>query len=344
MTLCTNWNFYRFAAVIFLAMCFMNPVFGQLRGGAISNDSTDAGLGGGNTISGLVMSPTGRPVETRVRVRLNTMTRGDVTTVTDERGRFTFRGLVSGDYSVVIDNEKEFEPITQAVTVLQLRGSPGQEYMLQVRLKLKPSTDGKAEVVDAEFVNVPKNALDIYKKAIELAKTGDHKGAIEQLTLATAEYSKFMLAFNEIGVQYAQLKEYAKADEAFQEALKIEPEAFLPLRNRGIILVCLNRFTDAEPVLRKALKINDKSSTGHFYLAQAVANQNRFDEGEKEFLAAIKFGDEVKEAHRYLAIIYAARGDKKRELAELETYLRLAPAAPDAEQLRKLIQQLKSNE
>ncbi len=344
MTLNTNGNAFLYAAVSFFVICCVSTAFGQIRGGSL-NESIDSGLGGGNSISGMVIGPSGRPVETRVRVRLYTSTRGDVSTVTDDRGRFMFRGLVTGDYTVVIDSEKEFEPAQQSVSIIQFRGSPGGDYMVQVRLKSKPLSDAKAEVVDAEFVNVPKNALDLYNQAMELAKTGDHRGAIEHLKLATGEYSKFMLAFNELGVQYAQLKDYPNADEAFQQALKIEPDAFLPLRNRGIVLVCLNRFAEAEPVLRKALKVIEKSSIAHFYLAQAISNQNRFDEGEKEFLAAIKVGgDEVKEAHRYLAIIYSAKGDKKRELAELEIYLRLAPTAPDAETLRNLVKKLKGDD
>jgi len=36
-----------------------------------------------------------------------------------------------------------------------------------------------------------------------------------------------------------------------------------------------------------------------------------------------------------LAIIYSSRGDKKRAAVEIETYLKLAPQAPDAEQLRQ---------
>jgi Tfp pilus assembly protein PilF len=70
----------------------------------------------------------------------------------------------------------------------------------------------------------------------------------------------------------------------------------------------------------------------------------RFDEAEKELVSAVKSGgDEMKEAHRYLAIIYSSRGDKKRAASELEIYLRLAQHAPDAEQLRSVMKQLKSS-
>jgi len=51
----------------------------------------------------------------------------------------------------------------------------------------------------------------------------------------------------------------------------------------------------------------------------------------------------MKEAHRLLAIIYTIRGAKKQAADELEAYLKLAPDAPDAEQLRDKIRQLRGS-
>jgi regulator of sirC expression with transglutaminase-like and TPR domain len=42
----------------------------------------------------------------------------------------------------------------------------------------------------------------------------------------------------------------------------------------------------------------------------------------------------MKEAHRLLAIIYTSRGAKKQAASELESYLKLAPDAPDAEEAK----------
>lgn len=306
-----------------------------------SDSSMDSGMGGNNSIIGTVILPSGQRLGRRVRVRLFTATRGDITSMTDDNGKFSFRGLPRGDYTVVIDTEKEFEPTTQPVNIIQFTGAPGQTYNVNIRLSLKGTTDSKAGVIDVELAGVPQPAVDFYKKAVEFAKTGDHKAAIEQLLLAIDEYSKFMQAYSDLGVAYVQLKEYEKADEAFQAALKITPEAFKPLLGRGIVLTCLNKFKEAEQILQSALKLNKQSPVGHYYLAIAVSNQNRFDEGEKEFLTSLKLGgDSMREAHRYLAVIYSAKNDKKRELEELQAYLKLVPNAPDAEQLKALVKRL----
>ncbi len=336
----TTHRFVQFVLAVFLSVCLTGWVSAQIS--ALPPSATDTGMGGANSISGTILGPSGHPLARRVRILLSTMTRGDRIMMTDENGNFAFRGLPSGNYTVIIDKEKEFDPFTSTIDLIQLRGSPGQAYTLNVRLKSKASTDAKPGVINSQFANVPKRALDLYNKGAELAKVGDHKGSIEQLLLATADYPAFMLAFNELGVEYLRLNELEKADAALLAALKIEPEAFAPLMNRGIVLVQMKRFAEAEPILRVAVKKNEQTAVGHYFLGQALANLGRFDEGEKELVSSITLGgDEMKEAHRLLAIIYNVKGDKKRAVAALENYLRLAPKAPDADQLRKVILQLK---
>ena len=304
--------------------------------------STDTGLGGVNTISGRIVSSSGQRIERRVSVRLRTMTRGDRISVTDEYGNFVFRGVSPNDYVVVIDKEQDFEPFSQNVSVIQPRGMPPQTYYLSIRLELKGRTETKPGVLNAEFVNVPKPALVHYDKAVEQAKKGDHHGAIEELKLAIKEYPSFMLAFNELGVQYLKLNQLENADEAFQSALKITPDAFAALINRGIANFMMKRFGEAVPILRKALAKNDQSAVGHYFLGQALANLGRFEDAEKELLASLQLGkEEMNEAHRLLAVIYVLRGAKKQAADELEAYLKLAPDAPDAEKLRDKIRQLR---
>jgi Flp pilus assembly protein TadD len=304
--------------------------------------STDTGLGGVNSISGMIVSSTGQRIQRRVSIRLRTMTRGDRVSTTDEYGNFVFRGLTPNDYLVIIDKEQDFEPFSQNVSVIQPRGMPPQTYYLSIRLELKGRAEAKPGVLKAEFASVPKRALDHYNSATEQAKKKDHQGAIEELKLAIKDYPSFMLAFNELGVQYLKLNQLENADEAFQSALKITPDAFAALINRGIANFMMKRYGEAVPILRKALKKNDQSAVGHYFLGQALANLGLFEQAEKELLASLELGkEEMKEAHRILAIIYASRGAKKQAADELEAYLKLAPDAPDAEKLRDKIRQLR---
>jgi regulator of sirC expression with transglutaminase-like and TPR domain len=50
---------------------------------------------------------------------------------------------------------------------------------------------------------------------------------------------------------------------------------------------------------------------------------------------------QFKEAHRVLGAIYLDRGAQQLVIEQLETYLKLVPTAPDADLLRKVIEQSK---
>lgn len=323
-----------------LSLCLASSVFTQIS--SISDAESQTGLGGINSIVGTVFAPSGRPLESRVRIRLSTMTRGDRLFTTNQNGNFAFRGLPSGSYTVTIEKEADYKTFTQSVDIIQFRGAPAQTYTLNIRLEFKDRVEAKPAVVSAEFLNVPKKALAHYETAIEHAKKGDREGAIAELKLAIAEHPSFVPAFNEMGVQYLKLNRLEDADQSFQGALKIDPESFPAIVNRGIANVMMKRYGEAVPILRKAIKKNDHSAVAHYFLGQSLANLGLFDDAQKELSRAIELGkEEMKEAHRILAIIYSSRGAKKEAADELETYLKLAPNTPDAEKLKAMIQQLR---
>jgi tetratricopeptide (TPR) repeat protein len=335
------------AVGVVLSLCLAGSVYAQQPPPAnpsISDSESQTNLGGTNSIIGTVFAPSGRPIESRVRVKLSTMTRGDRIFQTNQNGGFAFRGLPAGSYTVIIEKEADYNPASQTVDIIQFRNTPGQTYTVNIRLQFKDRTEVKPAVVSAELLNVPKKALTHFETAMELAKKNEHQGAIDELKLAIAEYPTFTRAFNELGVQYLKLNKLEEANEAFLGALKINPASFPALINRGIVNVMMKRYGEAVPILRKALQNHEQSAVGHYFLGQALANLGLFDDAEKDLLKALELGKEdMKEAHRILAIIYSAKGSKKRAADELEAYLKLAPTTPDAEKLKDQIRKLRES-
>ena len=323
-----------------LALCLAVHIEGQA---IIPPGATDTAMGGVNAVTGTVLHSGGR-LERRVAVRLQSMTKGDRVAMTDEYGNFAFRGLPPGDYTIVIDKEKEYQPFSQTISLIQPRNFPPVNQSVSIRLVAKGSTDAKPGVIDADKAGVPQAALQLYNRAIELAAAGDRKGAIAQLELAIAAHPDFMLAYNEMGVNYMKLLELAKSEEAFKSALRIKSGAYMPLVNYGILLVGQKRWPEAEPHLRQALNVKGDSAVAHYFLGQSLANQGKFPEAEKELLAALSTGGpEMNEARRLLAILYSARGNKSEAARTLEVYLKNAPETNDAQRLKATIKQLKSD-
>ena len=313
---------------------------GQLVGGL--TETTNTRLGGNNYIAGTVYTPEGVPIRTRMRIKLASQEWGDILASTDESGKFVFSEVGAGLFTIIIDREKEYEPVSHEINITRARNIVPETYFVTIRLRAVEEKRPKAGVVNAANAGVPKAALDHYESASKLAQEKDYKGAIKELKLAVAEYPQFVNAHNRIGVLYLRLNELDNAESAFKAALKIDPEAFEPLLNRGVVLYRLGKFKDAETSLRASLKVKPDTSVAYYYLGRTLNKLNRNEEAETALLTCLKMGpNDFNEAHRVLAAIYLDRGALAQVVDQLETYLKVVPTAPDAENLRKVIEESK---
>ncbi|HEY5883955.1 MAG TPA: tetratricopeptide repeat protein [Pyrinomonadaceae bacterium] len=332
----------RSGLLFFVLLCSGTLASAQIAGGI--TETTNTRLGGNNYIVGTVFTPEGSPIRVRMNIRLTSPTWGDIMASTDDAGRFVFSNVGSGNYMVVIDSEKEFEPVSYPVEIVRERNITPDTYTVTIRLRPKENVRAKKpSVISVSNADVPKRAMEFYDRASKLAEAKDYKAAIQELKLAVAEYPKFINAFNQIGVLHMQLNELEPADEAFKAALKIRPDAYEPMINRSVTLFRMTRFGDAESVLRKILKINAESAVAYYYLGRTLNKTGRLDEAEIAYLNCVKKSPgEFSEAHRLLAAIYLSRGASQLVVEQLETYLRLVPMAPDAANLRQVLEHSKS--
>src|SRR5438046_1518102 len=127
-------------SVVLFAFCPVVSVMAQVAQVYVPPGGTDTGFGGGNAISGMILLSTGQRLERRVTVRLQTMTKGASVAMSDEYGKFIFQGLANGEYTVIIEKEKDFQPFSQVVSIRQIRGAPPQNYPLNIRLVIKGDT------------------------------------------------------------------------------------------------------------------------------------------------------------------------------------------------------------
>lgn len=328
-------------ALLFLLL--ITPISARAQSGGRFDS---VGTGGAHTIQGHIYLPTRYQTGMTIIVKLDSTNAPSLSVVADQNGTFTFGSLEPGSYDVTVDAGNDFEIFSEKITIdRELRdGGPRTiKVPVYLRLKTRVSTVAAEKTVDALLASVPKPALKRYNKAKELAQAGDNRAAIEELKGAISLHAEFAYAYNELGVQYMKLGQLDQAIEALRQAVKLAPAAFSPRLNHGIALLNKKEFSRAEEELRLALKKDASAPTAHLYLGIALISLRNHDEAEKELqLAVSQGGDEMSLAHYYLGGIYWGRREYKRAADELETYLQLAPQAPDAERVRKTIQELRS--
>jgi Flp pilus assembly protein TadD len=327
-------------------LIFLCATMARAQVGGIDSDPGDPGTGGKNVIQGTIFFDNGRRLDRRAKVRLRGLN-NDSFTMSDDSGSFSFRRLVGGNYTMTIDAGSEFETAVESVDIIEpmrRRGDPGGVYSVQITLQAKKAASGQpVGTVDASTGGVPEPARKLYKDALDSIQSGNHKKAIEQLNEALKLYPTFVPALNELGLQYMRQKEYDKAEASLRKALQLMPDAFTPQLNFGILMLQKKDFVTAATTLQRAVQKDGSSAAAHFHLGKAFVNLAAYNKAEKELLQAINIGGEYTvEAHRYLGAVYIETRNNARAVEQLEQYLSLAPKAKDADKIREIVSQLRT--
>jgi Tfp pilus assembly protein PilF len=329
-------------ALTLFALLLLASVVPNARAQAIGAHRGNVGGSGGNhTIQGRIISPLGKLPESRIRITIEHSDVGTLSTVAGDDGGFIFSNLEGGTYRVTIDAGKEFEIARESVYIENDKLS----YNLPVYLRLKPEAN-------PAMAGVPKPALDLFVKALEAGQKNENEKAMSLLAEAIKLHPDFALAHSELGLLLFKSGQLDKALEEYKVAIKGLPDDASIQLNYGIALLEKKDYGEAEKQLRRAAKKMDKSPQAHMYFGVALMRRKgadeaerarNFDEAEKEFQQSIKLGgDNVARAHYYLGGLYWAKQNFKKAADELETFLKLSPKAPDAEQIRATVKDLRS--
>lgn len=300
------------------------------------------GTGGVHSLQGRIYFPSDRPA-TALKVRLENTLSTTLTAFSNTEGVFYFNGLDAGQYTIIIETGDDYESVRESL-LIERETVPGvmRTFNLVFELRPKITSKSKTGVINASLANIPKSALEQFKKAIEAIEKNDAKSAIEKLNEAVKLYPQFAEAYSELGSLYLKSGALNKAEEALRRTLQLNEKNNAAQLNYGIVLLNQRKMFEAEKELEKAVLADDKAATPHMYLGIALLGLNYPDYAEKEFLKAISLKDDEKlaQAHRYLGGIYWKKGNFKQAVDELEKYLKLAPKAPDAEKVQITIKQL----
>lgn len=332
-----------FAALVVLLM----PVDVGAQGGGVGSTRGLPESGGIHRIQGKVYLPNGQRAGAGITVKLDGNVMGTRRSATDPDGTFVFNGLPAAQYSVLIDGGADFESVVHQVVIYGTTGGiegirpAGQSIMVDVHLQPK----GNALAAETLFVGVPKDAVEIYKKGVQAARSGNSKKAVEHLNAALTIHPKFAAALSEIGMQYLILKEMSKVASTMEELLKLTPNDARAHANLGIALYNQKKLTEAETHLRESIKLSATDPIAHYYLGLTLVNTRQYAEAEKELELTIKNGgDSYALAHKFLGGLYLSSGKPRQAADELEKYLKLDPKAADAERIKATIKEVRSKQ
>jgi tetratricopeptide (TPR) repeat protein len=340
-----------FSKVIFLfAITVSCDTLAYAQGGAGgANNPNNSGRSGGaaHSIRGKIFLPSGATPDQRIRVVLEMSAGGIVSEAfSDSVGNFEFRALPNGTYKIVVPSDGRLYEMSQET--VELYGNSARTFSAQIYLKEK---GGDLVVVNrdkilsvADLQQVPKSAKKNYDNGLKRARENQPEAAVALFREAVRVFPEYLAAINKLGEQLRVLNNPAEAEESFKKAIALNSKYALPQINLGMLLVDQKRYDEAIPALENGNALDDTFPMSHLKLGEALMSKTPpdYDRAEKEMTRALELGKrDFIQVRKHLFNLNLRQQKLDKAAEQLEAYLKDAPEAPDAEQVRQTLERVK---
>ena len=289
--------------------------------------------GGHSAIEGSVIIDGATGPAAQVRVDVQGITSGGITTTfTDSTGRFRAPAQSGGAVLVTVQ-EQGYEPVEQRVEV-GYEGIASGVLITLHKLKADP-VDRGGYTVSVHDLKVPGKARREFEKGIGRVQKKDLEGGLNHFKEATNAFPNYYEAYYQIGLANLELRRGSDAEQALQRAIDLSGGGYAePQFALGALLCERQDYSGAERVLRRGIEVDGNSVKGHLLLGQALFGQNRLAEAEKSAQEALLRRQDTPSAYILLANVHIRERQYALGVKELDTYLSMRPDGPTSEQAR----------
>lgn len=171
----------------------------------------------------------------------------------------------------------------------------------------------------------PSNFQARRELSILLADNGFNEEALSNLQYLVKYFPEDAELQYNIGILYEKLKNFEKAKKAYQNAIKISPQADF-YYNLGEVLVTLKEWDDAIESFKTVLKTDSKDGNCYFNLGLCYYNKDEINLATDNFQQAVTLNPQDIFAHFYLGYIYQSKGLTN---FAIESYKKVLAISPD---------------
>jgi Tfp pilus assembly protein PilF len=238
------------------------------------------------------------------------------------------RASVSGFRSSVI-NLVEFAPFGSSINVGAI--------LVQRGVKIEGMT------VSATTYTAPKDARKAYEKGLEAERNGKLADARRYFEKAVEIYPSHANAWFQLGTVLQKENQKDAARTAYIQATTIDTKFLPPYLSLAFMAGEAENWTE---VLNLTGHILDRDplnyADAYFYNSVANYNLKKTEDAEKSALQAerLDLRNRFPQLHLLLAEIFAQKSNYPTAISEMQTYLKLAPHAKNADQVRERVTKL----
>jgi tetratricopeptide (TPR) repeat protein len=162
-------------------------------------------------------------------------------------------------------------------------------------------------------------------------QTSYWKNSFTLFSHALAVTQNNYVAYGNLGVAYVNLNSYNKAIDAYQQAIKINPEYAFAYHALGVACAKLSRYQDAIESYKQAIRIKPDEADAHYNLGNSYAKLGRWPEAIDAYKQAIRIQPDLADVYRNLGNAYARLGRYQDAIEFYKQAIRRKPDDAEAE-------------
>ena len=255
-----------------------------------------------------------------------------------ETGGFEFHDLKETHYQIIVTAEG-YEPATAQVDMGYYASRFPTIYLTPLGAKKTPPPPS-ANTTD---LAAPKKARKEYELGHDALQAKDLAGARKHFETAIETDPCYARALTELGVALALQGDFPSAESSFQKSIHCDGEFLEAYLQMGILLDMEKKYSEGESILQQALRVAPSDWQPYYRLAAVHQHSGKYKEATDEYLKAESLSGAVPvEVHLRLADAYLQQKEYDQAYTEMQTYLKIAPDGPLANQTRSLLPQVDS--
>jgi tetratricopeptide (TPR) repeat protein len=156
-------------------------------------------------------------------------------------------------------------------------------------------------------------------------RSGKFQDAVDLLERVVSSEPEHKTAYNDLGLAYLAMRDFARAEKALRKATEIDPFSPNAFNNLGRVLRSQQRFEEAEKAFRQQIEIDPLDKWAHENLGNMLFEQEKYSAAEPELEKAIAITPKN-------PFLYASLGGAQLSLAKVEeargSFARAIEASP----------------
>jgi type IV pilus biogenesis/stability protein PilW len=181
-----------------------------------------------------------------------------------------------------------------------------------------------SELEAAKDRTAASDALIHFNSGVDLYRQRDYAKAIQAYQKVIEIDPGYAEAYNNLGIIYQEAGDFDRALSAYQKAIEINPKSEKALNNLGVLLYLKGRYEESIRAFQKALTLNANNIESHINLGILFKKQGQVDQAIESYHRALAINPLHGEALYNTGLLYEQLGNMEMAIGHYQKFVQMA--------------------